>query len=144
MTKNHRLINVIVILTAILFMGFTHQKPSINTKSTAFTFAGVQYFHRFTKDDQNEYTPMGEEDLQRWNNMVTINYYRASKTGEALASNANAVLGNYKAAQARLALAPGTVADEAVDRVFTGAPRQRTDDKCHSRSRLHGLLTPAV
>ncbi len=66
----------------------------------AFTLADVTYFHRFTKGDQHEYTPDRQEDLNRWTDMVTINYYRQAKDGEALAATANSVLENYKANKA--------------------------------------------
>jgi hypothetical protein len=62
-----------------------------------FVFAGVNYFHRYTQADQHEYTPKGQEDLDAWKDMVTINFYRTAKDGEGLASVANAVLQNYKA-----------------------------------------------
>jgi hypothetical protein len=67
-------------------------------KDAAFSFADVKYFHRFTKDDQHEYTPASQEDLKAWTDMVTIHYYRKAKDGETLAATANAVLENYKAA----------------------------------------------
>jgi hypothetical protein len=66
-------------------------------KIAAFSFSGVEYFHRFTQDDQHEYTPDGQEDLKAWTDMVTILFYRTAKDGEALAATANAVLENYKA-----------------------------------------------
>jgi hypothetical protein len=67
-------------------------------KDAAFSFADVRYFHRFTEDDQHEYTPSGQEDLKAWTDMVTIHYYRKAKDGATLAATANAVLENYKAA----------------------------------------------
>lgn len=66
-------------------------------KPVAFSLANVNYFHRFTKDDQHEYTPDGQEDLKAWTDLVTIHFYRNAKDGEALAATANAVLENYKA-----------------------------------------------
>ena len=66
-------------------------------RAPAFSFSNVNYFHRFTKDDLHEYTPAGQEDLNAWTDMVTINVYRQAKDGEALAAVANAVLENYKA-----------------------------------------------
>jgi len=69
-------------------------------RAAAFSFANVKYFHRFTKDDQHEYTPAGQEDLNAWADMVTIQVYRKAKDGEALAATANAVLENYKANKA--------------------------------------------
>jgi hypothetical protein len=68
-------------------------------KEAAFSLADVKYFHRFTEDDQHEYTPTGQEDLNVWKDMVTIHYYRKAKDGEALAATANVVLENYKSAK---------------------------------------------
>ena len=69
-------------------------------KAAAFSLAEVKYFHRFTKDDQHEYTPAGQENLNAWTDMVTLRVYRNAKDGEGLASTANAVLENYKANKA--------------------------------------------
>jgi hypothetical protein len=66
----------------------------------AFSFADVKYFHRYTKDDQHEYTPSSQEDLNAWTDMVTLRLYRKAKDGEGLAATASAVLENYKANQA--------------------------------------------
>jgi hypothetical protein len=62
----------------------------------AFVFAGVSYFHRWSQNDQHEFTPEGQEDLENWSDMVTINVYPSSHDGDALAAKANAVLENYK------------------------------------------------
>jgi hypothetical protein len=69
------------------------------TKDAAFSFSGVPYFHRFSTNDQQEYTPSGQENLKTWKDMVTINHYPRVKDGEALAATANTVLENYKAAK---------------------------------------------
>jgi len=71
--------------------------PKGQAKEEAFSFANVKYFHRFTQQDQHEYTPAGQEDLNAWTDMVTIQLYRKAKDGEGLAAAANAVLENYKA-----------------------------------------------
>jgi len=65
-------------------------------------FAGTDYLHRWSKDDQHEFTPHGQEDLARWADMITIHHYRSVKEGESLASTANAVLENYKRNGARV------------------------------------------
>src|SRR5262245_7429285 len=65
----------------------------------AFSFADVEYFHRWSKDDQHEFTPAGQDDLAKWTDMVTIWQYHDVKDGEALAKLANAVLEKYKAAK---------------------------------------------
>jgi hypothetical protein len=84
--------------TAVI--GFLPQAADRKEKVAAFSFADVKYFHRFTKDDQHEYTPDGQEDLNAWTDMVTILSYPKAKDGEALAATANAVLENYKANKA--------------------------------------------
>ena len=70
-------------------------KPEL--KPAPLIFAGVKYFHRWVQKDQNEYTPKGQENLEHWFDMITINYYRKVTDGDGLASIANQVLGNYKA-----------------------------------------------
>jgi hypothetical protein len=81
---------------------FLSQETDKKAKTVAFKLAEVDYFHRFTKDDQHEYTPDGQEDLKAWKDMVTINYYPKAKDGDALAATAEAVRGNYKANKARI------------------------------------------
>jgi hypothetical protein len=76
------------------------EKAKEKEKAAAFSLADVKYFHRFTKDDQHEYTPAGQADLAAWTDMVTIHFYRKAKDGDALATTANAVLENYKANKA--------------------------------------------
>ena len=65
-------------------------------QESSFTFRGVAYFHRWSKNDQHEFTPKGQEDLQQWADMITINLYPDAHDGDALAGKANAVLENYK------------------------------------------------
>lgn len=80
--------------------GTLRNAPTGNQKDADFSFSDVNYFHRFTKDDQHEYTPDGQENLNAWTDMVTILSYRKAKDGEGLAATANAVLENYKANKA--------------------------------------------
>lgn len=76
--------------------GYLPMTAAQREKAASFSFADVKYFHRFTQDDQHEYTPEGQEDLKAWTDMVTILFYRKAKDGEALAATASAVLENYK------------------------------------------------
>lgn len=62
----------------------------------AITFDGVRFEHRWSQGGQNEYTPAGQENLQAWVDMVTINVHPQVTDGEALAGLANTVLGNYQ------------------------------------------------
>jgi hypothetical protein len=66
----------------------------------AFVFRGAAYWHRWSNNDQHEFTPRGQEDLQKWADMVTINLYPDARDGDVLAATANAVLENYKKHQA--------------------------------------------
>jgi hypothetical protein len=62
----------------------------------AFVFGGVSYLHRWSQNDQHEFTPEGQEDLEKWSDMITMNAYPSAHDGDALAAKANAVLENYK------------------------------------------------
>jgi hypothetical protein len=68
----------------------------------AFSFQGVEYFHRWSKADQHEFTPAGQEDLKKWTDMITLNAYSDARDGDALAAKANAVLENYTRNKARV------------------------------------------
>ena len=62
----------------------------------AFVFGGVSYFQRWAQDDQCEFTPTGQENLEKWSDMITINVYPSAHDGDTLAMKANGVLENYK------------------------------------------------
>lgn len=62
----------------------------------ALIFAGVEYQHRWSKDNQHEYAPRDQADLEHWSDMITINYYPSTLDGEGLARTASAVLEAYK------------------------------------------------
>ena len=62
----------------------------------AFIFGGVGYLHRWSMNAQHEFTPEGQEDLEKWSDMITVNVYSNAHDGDALAAKANAVLENYK------------------------------------------------
>ena len=66
------------------------------TDKPAFVFGDVGYFHRWSQNDQHEFTPTGQDDLEKWSDMITINAYPSARDGDALAMKANAVLENYK------------------------------------------------
>ena len=68
----------------------------------AFVFGGIDYFHRWSQNDQHEFTPQGQENLDKWTDMITINVYQSAHDGDALAAKANAVLENYKSHNGRV------------------------------------------
>lgn len=61
-----------------------------------FSFKGVSYFHRWSENEQHEFTPQDQPDLEKWSDMMTVNFYPHARDGDALAAKANAVLENYK------------------------------------------------
>jgi hypothetical protein len=63
---------------------------------TRVTFNGQEYVHRWSHQGQNEFTPAGQEDLDHWTDMVTINVPQGASTPEALADLANRVLNLYQ------------------------------------------------
>ena len=70
--------------------------------SPAFSFQDVKYFHRWSQNEQHEFTPAKQEDLDHWTDMITINAYPGVDDGNKLAGAANAVLGNYRSHQAKV------------------------------------------
>lgn len=88
--------HTLIVLLLILASGAAPAAADGKGGSPAFKFAGVEYFSRWSKDDQHEFTPRDQEDLERWSDMVTLRRYRSVTDGDRLAAAANAVLENYK------------------------------------------------
>ena len=87
------------IWTALLAAGgflATETQATSPSEAAAFAFQGVGYFHRWSKNDQHEFTPAKQEDLEKWSDMITVNAYPSVQDGEGLAATANAVLENYQ------------------------------------------------
>jgi hypothetical protein len=68
----------------------------------AFVFHQKEYFHRWSKNNQHEFTPANQENLEKWADMITINAYPDADDGDALAGKANAVLENYQKHQGKV------------------------------------------
>lgn len=92
------------IYSVTIFTGLALGCASVVAGETkpAFVFRDVEYFHRWSKDEQHEFTPAKQEDLEKWSDMITVNGYPNVDDGEGLAATANAVLENYKNHQARV------------------------------------------
>jgi hypothetical protein len=73
-----------------------------NPKAPAFQFRQVNYFERWSKNEQREFTPDKQEDLDHWTDMMTLNGYPDVHDGDGLATTANAVLENYKNHQGKI------------------------------------------
>ena len=86
-----------LLLASVLAVATAKPGPPAASPATTLSFNGTPYFHRWSSQGQNEYTPQGQEDLSAWKSMVTINVHDWARTGDQLAELANRVLGNYQA-----------------------------------------------
>jgi len=86
----------IVSVTFFLVMSCCVLSGVLAQEKPAFAFNNVDYFHRWSEKNQHEFTPAKQEDLKKWSEMMTVNFYRDVHDGDQLASIANAVLENYK------------------------------------------------
>jgi hypothetical protein len=104
--SHFKIVQNLVLQISAIFVGISATlaaQPSpfpVAADKPAFVFRSTAYWHRWSKNDQHEFTPHGQEDLQKWSDMVTINFYPEARDGEALAATANAVLENYKSHKA--------------------------------------------
>ena len=94
------------ILVAVIVAGSAGQAQAKEAMDPApkraFVFQDVGYFHRWSHNEQHEFTPDKQEDLEKWSDMITVNGYPDVSEGESLAATANAVLENYKNHQAKV------------------------------------------
>jgi len=84
------------LLAFSVLISFTASTDAQTMKADTLTFGGTSYFHRWSKNGQNEYTPEKDKDLSRWQDMVTIDVHDSVHDGEQLATLANSVLTNYQ------------------------------------------------
>jgi hypothetical protein len=87
---------LILIFPVCATFGAAHKQADTKTK-ISLNFNQTEYVHRWSQNDQNEFTPPGQDDLSKWTDMLTINFYQHVTDGEGLAVAANQVLENYKA-----------------------------------------------
>jgi hypothetical protein len=64
--------------------------------SLAFKFNGQVYEHRWSQGGQNEFTPQGQDDLDHWQDMMTINVFEDVRDTKALSAIAGNTLENYQ------------------------------------------------
>lgn len=77
----------------------TRAPATTQTQSAAsLNFNGARYLHRWSDSTQAEFTPAGQEDLSKWQDMITVVTNAGARDGEQLAGLAEAVLARYKQA----------------------------------------------
>jgi hypothetical protein len=93
---------IVFSLAAACAIGAPENRADPSNAKPAFVFRDAGYFHRWSKNNQHEFTPENQEDLEKWSDMMTVNAYPDVHDGDALAQSANAVLANYNKAQAKV------------------------------------------
>jgi hypothetical protein len=122
--------------------GSSHQASSATLR-----FSNVEYLHRWSKNDQHEFTPREQTDLSHWNDMITINYYRRATDGDGLAAAANAVLEAYKSHRAvvvRTNSVPRTPQKPAEHLIVVLFPQPEFIEAVFARFKLEGGVGAAV
>lgn len=98
-----RSFKTLLLLVVACSVGYAEKARAVSPISKpAFVFRDVGYFHRWSKNDQHEFTPEKQENLNKWSDMITVNVYPDALDGEGLAAKANAVLENYKRHEAKV------------------------------------------
>ena len=141
-----------VVLMIMLALGvvtaFAAPEGEKEVKTPAFTFKDVEYFHRWTKDDQHEFTPRDQEDLSKWSDMLTLHRYPIFVDGDGLATAANAVLENYKIHRAMVLKTdsvPRTADKPAEHLIVVLFPRPEFIEAVFARFRLvDGVATATI
>jgi hypothetical protein len=93
---------VLILMVLVCATVGAAQKEADTKSKITLNFNRTEYVHRWSQNDQHEFTPPGQEDLSKWTDMLTVNFYPQVNDGEGLASVANQVLENYKAHNGRV------------------------------------------
>jgi len=92
-------------MLGVLFVVLVKVEPEDSdpkVKEPILMFGDVTYVHRWSNAGQHEFTPLGQEDIERWSDRVTIQRYLSVKGDEGLTSMAGAVLENYRGRGAKV------------------------------------------
>ena len=137
-------VRIVVLLAAAIALTSI---GTVHAQDAAFSLGSAKYFHRATINDQHEYTPAGQEDLNAWKDMVTIHLYREATDGDALAAVANAVLQNYQSAKGivvKTDSVPRTKDKPAEHLVVVILGRPEFIEAAFARFRMHNGVGSAV
>ena len=93
---------LLVLIFPVCVTSGAEQKQADTKSRITLNFNQTDYLHRWSQNDQHEFTPSGQDDLSKWTDMLTINFYPQVNEGEGLALIANRVLENYKTHQGRV------------------------------------------
>ena len=72
----------VLTLLALGFIPPDAQQIQGSEAKHAFAFGGIEYLPRWSMKNQHEFTPAGQEDLQKWSDMITMNIYSDARDGD--------------------------------------------------------------
>ncbi len=81
---------------ALLAMFLFSSNAVFGDDTLTIKFNDTAYLHRWSENTQHEFTPAGQTDLSKWEDMITVNFYPHVKDAEELANTANIILGKYQ------------------------------------------------
>lgn len=84
--------------SALLFLfasAFLLELARADVPRPVFEFNGTEYFHRWSRNGQHEFTPEGQTDLKKWTEMMTIILYPSVQDSAGLAQVAERVRNLY-------------------------------------------------
>ena len=80
---------VFVLIFSVCAAVIAAQNKADGKSRITLNFNQTEYVHRWSQNDQHEFTPLNQDDLSRWTDMLTINFYSRVNDGEGLAMVAN-------------------------------------------------------
>ena len=80
-----------VVLGAGLVVAHAADPPPVTLE-----LGGLEFQHRWSEGNQHEFTPEGQDDLSRWQDMVTVIVAEGVETPDQLKALAGRVMGNYQ------------------------------------------------
>lgn len=93
--------------------------PASARSPLTLAFHGTDFHHRWSKDGQHEFTPPDQEELARWQDMITLTVKRDIRTADQLAGYANGLLATFEGAGKILATdSKAMTADEPAEHLL--------------------------
>jgi hypothetical protein len=81
---------------SLLLIATVSPALAADTPPMVTSFDGQSFVHRWSKNNQNEFTPEKQADLDKWEEMITVNLYPNVTNGDQLAALANGILASYQ------------------------------------------------
>lgn len=106
---------------AVLLSATVLAVQASDTQLLKLNFGGLEYQHRWSQRGQHEFTPEGQEDLARWQDMLTVNVHEAVTSDEQLKELAMSVLSNYRRVGKVLRAASGAKSERDSVEYFVAA-----------------------